>query len=71
MLGNPLSACRPEERPRTKKEHTFYTFVKARYRQLKSSRELPRARTVKDHSRRLSGSCSPSSAKPLKFVIVS
>ncbi|KRX30150.1 hypothetical protein T09_6887 [Trichinella sp. T9] len=26
MLGNPLSARRPEERPRTKKEHTFYTF---------------------------------------------
>jgi hypothetical protein len=32
MLGNPLSAHRPEERPRTKKEHTFYYFVRARYR---------------------------------------
>ncbi|KRY06481.1 hypothetical protein T01_5950 [Trichinella spiralis] len=27
MLGTLLSARRPEERPRTKKEHTFYTFA--------------------------------------------
>jgi hypothetical protein len=33
MLGTPLSAHRPEERPRTKKEHTFYTFVRGRYGQ--------------------------------------
>jgi hypothetical protein len=29
MLGNLLSARSPEERPRTKKEHIFYTFVMA------------------------------------------
>ena len=33
MLGTPLSARRPEERPRTKKEHTFYTFVRGRFEQ--------------------------------------
>jgi hypothetical protein len=33
MLGTPLSAHRPEERPRTKKEHTFYTFVRDRFEQ--------------------------------------
>ena len=32
MLGNPLSARRLEERPRTKREHTFYTFVRGRFR---------------------------------------
>jgi hypothetical protein len=30
-VGALLSACRPEERPRTKKEHTFYTFVRGRF----------------------------------------
>jgi hypothetical protein len=33
MLGTLLSARRPEERPRTKKEHTFYTFVRGRFGQ--------------------------------------
>ena len=33
LLGTPLSARRPEERPRTKKEHTFYTFVRGRFEQ--------------------------------------
>ena len=33
ILGTPLSAHRPEERPRTKKEHTFYTFVRGRFEQ--------------------------------------
>jgi hypothetical protein len=28
MLGTLLSGCRPEERPRRKKEHTFYAFVR-------------------------------------------
>jgi hypothetical protein len=31
MLGT--LARRPEERPRTKKEHTFYTFVRDRFEQ--------------------------------------
>jgi hypothetical protein len=33
MLGTLLSALRPEERPRTKKEHTFDTFVRGRFEQ--------------------------------------
>jgi hypothetical protein len=33
MLGTPRPASRSEARPRTKKEHTFYTFVRGRYEQ--------------------------------------
>jgi hypothetical protein len=40
MLGTPLSAHRPEERSRTKKEHTFYTFVRGRFEQQGSQRQV-------------------------------
>ena len=33
MLGTPLSAHRPEKIPRTKKEHTFYIFLRGRFEQ--------------------------------------